>query len=124
MKRLVFLVFVVFAAWYGWHHYQDLLRKTPKNEAVIVNHTGEVLTRVRLTVDGQTFVKEEMANDESASFTFGVNRDSRLDLIWDYAAKTNEGHWTGGGVVAGPSVSRHTITVRPDGGVIYETSEL
>ena len=67
MKRLLILALVAFAAWYGWHHYQELLQKTPKHEAVIVNHSGEVLTRVRLTVGGQTYVKEEMANGESAS---------------------------------------------------------
>ena len=124
MKRLIIFAIVAFTAWYGYHHYRDITQKVPKNEAVVRNSSGETLTAVRLTVGGQTFVRESMAPDEKATFDFALNRDSKFDLLWDYAAKTNEGHWTGGEATSGPTVSRHTITVRPDGGVIYESTAL
>ncbi len=127
MKRLVILALLGVAGWYGWHHrdtLQDLLHRRPRNEAVVRNHSGETVTRIRLTVGGQTFVKEELASDASAAFPFAVDSDSPFDLVWEYAAKMNTGHWNGGTVAPGPAVTRYKLTIQPDGGVVYETEPI
>jgi hypothetical protein len=124
MKRLVVLAVIAFAAWYGWHHYHDLLTKIPQHEAVIRNESGHPLTRVRLHVGGRAFVREELPVGQSATFRFAVQDDSKFDLLWEYGDTTGEGHWVGGGVTKGPMVERHTLTVRSDGGVIYESMEI
>jgi hypothetical protein len=124
MKRLLFLVLVAAVGWYGWHHYKDIMTKTPRHQAVIKNASGETVIRIRLTVGGQTFVREELANGESATFDFAVNQDSHFKLDWEYAANPNEGHWTGGTVTKGPLVARHLMTIRPDRGIVYETTNL
>jgi len=124
MKRLLILVIVALVAWYGWNHRAVLTTKTPRHQAVIKNASGETLTRIRLTVGGQTHVKEELANGESATFSFAVNEDSKFELAWEYAANPNEGRWSGGGVTKGPMVARHQITIRPDRGVVYESTDL
>lgn len=127
MKRLVILALLAFAGWYGWHHrdaLDDLLHKRPQNQAVVQNHAGETVTRIRLSVGGRTFVKEELPNGESATFPFAVNSDSKFTIAWEYAGRTNEGHWTGGEVAPGPMVSRYVISIVGDEGVIYETQPL
>lgn len=124
MKRLVIFLLFVLAAWYGYHHYREIFEKVPKNEAVVHNNSGETLTRVRLTVGGQTFVREEMAADERVTFSFALKQDSKFKLDWLYAAKINEGHWTGGGATAGPKVSRYVFTVQPDADVSFEIVDL
>jgi hypothetical protein len=124
MKRLLILIIVGATAWYGWHHYHDLLRRVPRHEAVILNQSGETVTRIRLTVAGQTFVRDELKPGESATFSFGVNDDSRFSLVWEYAANTLDGRWTGGQVSKGPLVMRHTLTIKPERGLVYEANPL
>lgn len=119
MKRfIVFLLFAI-AAWFGWKHWPELMRRTPGHEAVVVNETGLTLERVRLTVDGQTFVKEELPNEQKAVFPFKVANDASFDLVWEYKEKMGEMRWRGGMVPKGPMVQRHTMEVDGDGGVIY-----
>ena len=60
MQRLILLAVFVFAGWYGWKHYDALLHPAPRHEAVVRNDSGEKLVRIRLTVGGHTYVKEEL----------------------------------------------------------------
>jgi hypothetical protein len=122
MKKLIFLVLVALVAWYGWKHLPGLLEKRPSHEAVIQNSTGAKLIRVRLTVDGQTFVKEELADGASAVFPFRVGKDASFELVWQWADRVGENSWTGGMVPAGPMVQRHTMTIDSDGGVVYQAA--
>ena len=89
MKKLIFVAILCFAGWYGWHHYPELLHHAPSHEAVIENHTGRVMTRVRLTVDGQTFVKERIADEASAVIPFRVGSDASFQLVWQYETEAN-----------------------------------
>ena len=124
MKRLIVLALIAAAAWYGWHHYRELITKVPQHEIVIRNESGHPLARVRLHVGGRGFVREELPMKESATFSLAVQEDSKFDLVWEYGDQTGEGHWVGGGVTKGPMIFRHTLTVTPDLGVVYETFEL
>jgi len=119
MKRLFFFLLVVLAAWYGWKHYPDILNRTPSHEAVVVNNTGHTLERVRVTVDGQTFVKETLADNDRVVFPFKVNHDASFELVWQWADKMGEMRWTGGMVPRGPMVQRHIMTIDGNGEVIY-----
>jgi hypothetical protein len=120
MKRLFILALFAFAAWYGYKHYPELLNRTPGHEAVIVNQSGHVLTRVRLTVDGQSFAKERIADGEQATFSFKVARDSDLQLMWEREDAMGERRWRGGMVPYGPMTQRHFIQIDGDGQVVYE----
>ena len=122
MKRFIFLVLLALAGWYGWHRWPDLARRTPGHEAVVENDTGLTMERVRLSVDGQTFVKELLPNGQRASFAFKVARDASFFLEWEYKEKMGEKRWRGGMVPRGPMVQRHTMQVDGDGGVVYTAS--
>jgi hypothetical protein len=120
MMRLVLVLLIAAAAWYGWKHYPELLQRAPSHEAVVANNTGKVLTRVRLTVDGKTFVKERLADGETATFPFRVQNDSAFDLAWEFESAMGERSWHGGMVPKGPMVQRHLFTIDGDEQVIYE----
>lgn len=124
MKRLVLLALLAFVGWYGYKHYDQLMHPRPRHEAVIRNDSGGKLVRIRLTVGNHTYVKEELANGESATFPFTVDRDSQFVLLWEYDTNTSVGNWTGGLVAPGPIVARHTMTIRDDGGVVFGSSNL
>src|SRR3990172_434337 len=116
MKKLLLVALVGVAAWYGWAHRSSLLERRPSHLAVVQNSTGAVLTRVRLTVDGQTFVKEELADGGAAVFPFRVGRDASFELAWQWAQRAGEYSWSGGLVPRGPMVQRHTMTIDDEGG--------
>ncbi len=120
MMRLFFVVLVAFAAWYGYKHWPELMNRTPGHEAVIVNNCGQTLARVRLKVDGQTMVKEQLADGEKATFTFKVANDATFDLTYEFAHAMGVRHWTGGMVPKGPLTQRHFIQIDGDGQVVYE----
>jgi hypothetical protein len=119
MNRVIFLLLLVLAAWYGWKRWPDLVHRQPGHEAVVENDTGMTMVRVRLTVDGQTFVKEELANEQQARFPFKVAHDASFELDWGWKEKMGEKRWRGGMVPHGPMVQRHRMQVDGDGGVIY-----
>jgi hypothetical protein len=121
MKKLIIVALLGLAVWQGWKHYPELRSRAPSHEAVIQNSSGQTLTRVRLTVGGQTFVKEEIAPDQTATFPFRVNQDSQFSMTWEWKDRSGESHWSGGDVFKGPMVARHVITVSDDGGVIYQS---
>jgi hypothetical protein len=120
MKKLLVFVLLAVAAWYGWNHYGELLTRRPRHDAVIVNRSGRGLERVRLTVGGQTLVRESVAEDASATLPFRVTDDSDFELTWRWAGQELEQHWRGGRVPKGPMVQRHVLTVDPDGDVFYQ----
>ena len=119
MKRLLVLVLIAIAAWYGWHHYPELLNHQASHEAVVVNNSGHELQRIRVTVDGQTFVKEDLPDNEKVVFPFRVNRDASFELVWQWADRVGESHWSGGMIPKGPMVQRHVMTIDGNGEVIY-----
>jgi hypothetical protein len=119
MLRLIILILIVLAAWYGWHHYGDVLNPKPKHDVVIENRSGKVMERVRLTIGGQGFVRESLANEENATFGFRVDDDATFELVWKWAMDDVEHRWTGGNVFKGPLVQRHHILVDADGGITY-----
>ena len=114
MKKLIVLALVALAVWYGWKHYPELLNRAPANDAVIENRSGRGMARIRLTVDGQTFVKEELADGADAVIPFRVRNDSSFELVWTWG-DTYEHQWAGGLVPHGPMVQRHVMTVNDDG---------
>ena len=77
MKRLLFLALVAAVAWFGWKQLPTLLERRPAHEAVIRNNTGTGLTRIRLVVDGQTFVMEALPPSLRARSA------SLITLVWN-----------------------------------------
>ena len=116
MKRLIIFAIVAFAVWYGYKHYDQLLHPQPRHIAVIRNESGTKLVRIRLTVGGHTYVKEELATGAAAEIPFVVDSESEFDLVWEYDTNMSTGHWTGGLVTKGPLVGRHILTIQ-EGGV-------
>jgi hypothetical protein len=119
MKRLILFLLLIVALGYGWQHRGDLLNRRPGHEAVVENSSGREMTRVRLSVGGQTFVKDSIPADGKAVFPFRVDRDATFELVWQFADASSEQSWSGGMVPKGPMLQRHIMTVDGDGAVIY-----
>jgi hypothetical protein len=118
MKRLLLLILFAVALWYAWQHWGELVNKRSGHEAVVENISGRELTRVRLSVGGQTFVKESIPDGEEAVFPFRVNADATFNLTWRFADASNEQSWSGGMVPRGPMLQR-LMTVDADGAILY-----
>lgn len=118
MKRLLIIILLAAAAWYGYRHYPELLDRRPGHDAVIENLTGREMQRVRLTVDGRTYVKETIADESSAVIPFRVEHDATFRLDWGNSDGT-EHRWAGGAVPTGPMLQRHTLAVDGDNSVLY-----
>lgn len=121
MKRLLFLILIAVAAWYGWKNYPALMNRTPGHSATIANQTDFGIIRLRMTVDGQTQVKEKLLSGETAAFTFKVNNDSEIKLDWEWIGKMGERRWRGGRVSKGPLLARHEMQIVGDGEVNYRS---
>ncbi len=119
MKRLIFLLLLAAVAWYGWQHRAELFERKSGHEAVIENLSGREMTRVRLSVGGQTFVKESIPDGGKVAFTFRVASDASFELTWQFAGAPSEMAWSGGMVPRGPMLQRHVMSVDPDGAVLY-----
>ena len=119
MRRLLLLILFAVALWYGWQHRDELLHRKQSHEAVVENASGREMTRVRLSVGGQTFVKESIPDGQQAVFPFRVDRDATFELVWRFADASNEQSWAGGMVPRGPMLQRHVMTVDGDGAVLY-----
>ena len=119
MKSLVLFVLVCVAAWMAWHHWPELFEKHPHHDIQLVNAGSSSITRMRVTVGGQTFVKEVLAPGASTTWSFEVQDDSDFRLVWELADKMGEHQWSGGRVTKGPIVQHHTLTIDRDGGVVY-----
>jgi hypothetical protein len=121
VKKLLLFALVVAAAWYGWKRYPDIANRQPGHTAVVTNQTGRDMERVRLVVDGQTFVSETLAEDASAEFKFRVANDSEFQIIWKWTNSMGEFQWRGGRVPRGPMVQKHLFTVQGANEVVYQT---
>ena len=119
MKKLLFLAFVGVAAWYGWNHRDTLLKREGTHEAVVRNDSGGELTRIRVTVNGQTLVKETLADGAKAVMPFRVTADSDFRLVWESANRPGTGSWQGGTISNGPMLQRHEFQIMGDGSVMY-----
>jgi len=119
MKKLFFLALLALAGWYAWKHYPTLMEHRPQHELVVKNEATTALSRLRVTVGGQTFVKESVDPGSSVTFKFLVNQDSDFKLVWQWGNRIGEMSWNGGSVTAGPIVARHTFIIDNDGGVAY-----
>jgi hypothetical protein len=122
MKKLLLLVLIVAAGWYGWKNYPQILNKQPAHKAIIVNQTGRDMQRVRLVVDGQTLVRETLADNQEAELQFKVANDSEFQLIWQWTDAPGEFRWSGGRVPRGPMVQKHKFIVDGANEVVYQTS--
>ena len=120
MKRLVILALVCLAAWQGYKHYPDLVKRAPSHEAQITNNSQRIMERVRLTVGGQTFVREVLPPGTTAKFPFRVTDDSKFDMVWQWHEKLGEVSWHGGFVPKGPMVQRFRFSVDDEGGVVFQ----
>jgi hypothetical protein len=120
MKRLIVLALIALTVWYGWKHYPELLEKHEGHDAVIANQTGQEMDHIRLTVDGQTFVKEELQDGDTVTFKFRVANDATFHLEWEFANRMGIKSWDGGLVPRGPMLQRHIMTLDGDGEVLYQ----
>jgi len=123
MKKLLFWALVLFAAWYAWKHYPEITRQQPRHEAVVQNRSGHPIERLRLSVDGQTFVRDTLKAGDDTKFSFRVSKDGTFDVVWDWGDRLGEGHWNGGRVPSGPIVQRHVLVISGDGGVVYNAED-
>jgi len=119
MKKLIFLILVAIAGWYGYKHYPELMNRAPGNSAVISNQSDHGIRALRMTVDGQTQVKEDLPSGQSAQFDFKVDNDSDIKLVWEWTDKIGERRWAGGSVPKGPLLARHEMQILGDGEVNY-----
>ena len=116
MKRLLFLAAIAAVAWYGWQHRTGLFAGTTDSEAVIFNSGTHAMLRVRLTVDGQTYVREVIEPESRVTLPFPVTRVSDFRLRWEWRGLLGMHEWRGGEVLPGPPRSRCTIQVFDDNG--------
>ena len=123
MSRWIVLLVFALAAWYGWKHWTDL-RQTTRDEVMLVNETGRVLVRVRVTVGGETYVRESIAVGAKARFPFPVTGDGVVALKWQYDREEFDMNWSGGQVAAGPMRIRHVVRMMQDGGVVWNPEHL
>ncbi len=114
MKRLLFLVFLVAVVWYGWNHRGGLLTGNTDSEAVLVNEGTREMLRVRLTVDGRTYVRDEIAPGARTTIPIAVSRTSDFRLRWEWKGLEGAPDWRGGEIAPGPPRSRCTITMYDD----------
>jgi hypothetical protein len=124
MKKLMFLALFAVAGWYGWSHRETLLHPAPTDEAVVVNATDMAIVRVRVTVDGQTMVREVIEPGESAALPFHLAHDSDFQVEWQWKRREGKVQWRGGLVTAGAAASRTTLTAYTDGTVTVTSSLL
>jgi len=121
MKKLILLALFAAAAWYGWKNREALMHPVPSDQAVIVNAADRALLRVRLTVDGQTMVRDAIEPGASTTFPFHIAHDSDFQMDWQWRGREGRGVWRGGLVTANSPPSSSTLTVSADGSVT-ETS--
>lgn len=124
MKRLLFLAIVVAIGWYGWQHRAVLFTGDTDSVAVLVNDGTRDMLRVRLTVDGQTYVRDVIAQGTQTTIPMPVRRVSDFRLRWEWRGLEGAPNWQGGEVTPGPPRSRCTLTVFDDNGVTVACSPI
>jgi hypothetical protein len=124
MKKLLVLAVFAAAAWYGWKNRETLLHPVPTDEAVVVNATDMGIVRVRVTVDGQTMVREVIDAGASAVLPFHLTHDSDFQVEWQWQRREGKVKWRGGLVTADGPPSRTTLTASTDGTVMVTSAPL
>jgi hypothetical protein len=120
MKKLFFLALLAFAGWYGWNHRDTLFQRKAGHEAVVENHTGQAIQRVRVVVDGQTLVRQDPLEDgASVTLPFQIANDSDFQVTFLWVSRPGEMTWRGGSIARGPMLQRHVFQVMEDGSVLY-----
>lgn len=117
MMRLLILALFAFAAWYGWNHREMFTRGRDDTEVVLVNEGSRAMQRVRLRVDGNTYVRDKIEPEESAVFSIPVTHPSDFRLIWEWQGVEGVPEWRGGEVTPGSSRQRCKLQVFEDNGV-------
>ena len=123
MRRILILVLVALAGWYAWGHWRALTEHRPKHEAILENHSGRTMERVRISVGGQTFVRESVADGTEETIPFLVNEDASFTLEWKWPGQDFDQHWSGGFVPRGPMVQKHHLYVDNEGSVVYQAEQ-
>lgn len=118
MKRLFILALFALAGWYGWNHREMFSAHDKDTEVVLVNEGSRAMQRVRLRVDGQTYVADLIEPEKRAVFSIPVTRQSDFGLIWEWRGVEGVPEWRGGEVTPGEARSRCTLQVYGDNGVI------
>lgn len=119
MKKLLILALFALAGWYGWTHRDTLFARHESHEAVIENDASSSIERMRLTVDGQTLVKESIPSSDKAVIPFAINNDSDFELVWQWRDRPGECRWQGGMISKGPMPQRHVFQIDDAGNVTY-----
>lgn len=114
MKRLLFLAIVAAVGWYGWQHREAVFGGRADSEVVLVNAGTRAMQRVRLSVDGETYVREVIEPDGRVNIPVRVARVSDFRLVWEWRGLEASRDWQGGQVLPGPPRSRCTIQVFDD----------
>jgi hypothetical protein len=119
MKKILILVVLGIAVWQAREHWNDLFEPAPSHQAVIRNKSRHVIERVRLTIDGRTFVRERIDPEAEAMIPFKVAHDASFSMLWQWGDMQGEPRWSGGFVTPGPLVQRHVIVIHDDASVVY-----
>ncbi len=122
MKRLFLLAIVAAALWWGYQRNWDFSREAG-NGAVLSNRSGQTLERVRLTIGGETLVREVLEPDARAELTFHSKRDGAFRLVWHVRGQVGEKSWSGGHLIGGPTASVHHFEFDSQHGVIWHARE-
>jgi len=120
MKRLLILIIVGVAAWLAWKRGPNMFDKVPQHDVVVTNGGSSTIERLRVTVAGQTFVKETLPPGSEAIWQFRTQGDTGFQLVWEWGDRAGEMRWAGGRVAQGPLVQIHRLRIDKDGGVVYQ----
>ena len=123
MKRLLLWAVVLVAAWYGWKH-QDELRKRGTDEFVAVNHSGQALERLRVSVAGEQFAVESLEKGATKRLALHSERDGMFELVWNVKGIEVEKRWSGGSFNPGPILMRHRFEFTDGDGVVWTSERL
>ncbi len=118
MKRLLILVLLAAAIWYGCKRDWNFSQGT-SNDVLLVNRTGHALERIRVTIGGETVVRELLEEDATATIPFRSQREGEFRLEWHVRGQMGEQTWAGGHLIGGPTASRHTFEFVSQNGVVW-----
>ena len=121
MKKLILLGIIAAAAWWGYQRNWDF-SQADANEAVLVNRSGRVLERIRLTIGGETLVREVLEDGERSTLTFRNQREGAFKLVWSARGQMGERSWSGGHLIGGPTASTHTFEFDSENGVVWHAA--
>ncbi len=124
MKRLLLLAIVAAIAWYGWQHRGQLFGGSADSEVVLVNSGTRAMLRARLTVDGQTYVREAVEPGGRETIRVKVANASDFRVQWQWRGLEGAYDWRGGEIAPGPPRSRCTVEVFDDNEAVVACSPM